>query len=108
MMKLNLIFLTFLCIGFAKLGIAGDVPKQNVTPYIKDDMIAGTTVIRDTILAPSEIIVAKVRANEQVKAVLVNQAITAKTIRLNPRARTFVEDYMRSHSKSLNEMKDWG
>ena len=105
---MKLLFLTFLSIGLANLGIAGDYPKQSVTPFIKEAAVIQDKSAGDTALTPSESIVAKVAPNEQVKAVLVNQAIAAKTIRLNPRAKTFVEDYMRSHSKSLNEMKDWG
>lgn len=33
---------------------------------------------------------------------------TSTSVRLNPRAMTFVEDYMEKHSEDLLEMKDWG
>lgn len=47
-------------------------------------------------------------ATVDVESVIKNEAIAANTIRLNPRAKTFVADYTRSHSKLLNEMKVWG
>lgn len=33
---------------------------------------------------------------------------TEFTAKLNPKAVSFVEDYMESHTKKLNKMKDWG
>jgi membrane-bound lytic murein transglycosylase D len=33
---------------------------------------------------------------------------TEFTARLNPKAVSFVQDYMESHTKKLNKMKDWG
>lgn len=47
-------------------------------------------------------------ASVNVESVIKNEAIAANTIRLNPRAKSFVADYTKSHSKLLNEMKVWG
>jgi membrane-bound lytic murein transglycosylase D len=45
---------------------------------------------------------------EDVEAVIENQAIAANTIRLNPRAKTFVEDYTTKNRKYVIGIKDKG
>jgi membrane-bound lytic murein transglycosylase D len=57
---------------------------------------------------PAEVIAPAIDANADVVAVLENNAVNSKMIRLNPRAKSFVEDYMREHRKSMTAMKDWG
>ncbi|MEP7258595.1 MAG: lytic transglycosylase domain-containing protein, partial [Flavitalea sp.] len=64
--------------------------------------------VKDTLLTPSSVITGPLASNVDVEAVMVNQAIVAKTIRLNPRAKSFVQDYMVKHTKDLNDMKGWG
>jgi membrane-bound lytic murein transglycosylase D len=57
---------------------------------------------------PAEVIAPTINQNADVVAVLENNAVNSKLIRLNPRAKSFVEDYMREHRKSMTAMKDWG
>ena len=57
---------------------------------------------------PAEVITAPVTPDADLVAVLENDAITSKAIRLNPRAKSFVEDYMKDHRKSMMAMKVWG
>ena len=107
MMKLNvLLLLTLLNIGFAIPGMAGEGEKNNTVPLIRRYAIIQQE--KDTVLIPSSVITGPLASNVDVQAVLVNQAIVAKTIRLNPRAKSFVQDYMLKHTRDLNEMKGWG
>jgi membrane-bound lytic murein transglycosylase D len=57
---------------------------------------------------PAEVIAPAINSTADVVAVLENNAVNSKLIRLNPRAKSFVEDYMRQHRKSMMAMKDWG
>lgn len=58
--------------------------------------------------SPAQIIATPVKTNTDIEAVLVNQAITAKLIRLNPRAVSFVTDYRTRNTADLMGIKDWG
>jgi membrane-bound lytic murein transglycosylase D len=49
-----------------------------------------------------------VASTVDVASVIKNDAIAASTIRLNPRAKSFVQDYTRTHSKTLLQIKQWG
>lgn len=74
-------------------------------------LVVTASAVTDTTRIPSPAQVIKTPiapAATDVAAVMQNQAIAAKTIRLNPRAKSFVEDYMRQHRKSMMAMKDWG
>jgi membrane-bound lytic murein transglycosylase D len=62
-------------------------------------------VVTDTILTPAQVITKPLSTNTDVEAILVNQAIAAKTIRLNPRAKSFVNDYVSRNTKDLVGMK---
>ena len=67
--------------------------------------------VADTTKTPSPAQVIKepvATATVEIESVIKNNAINSNTIRLNPRAKSFVEDFTRSHSKSFNRMKEWG
>ena len=42
------------------------------------------------------------------KDLFVSAPVTPGTVQLNPRAISFVQDYMDKHNKHLEQMKDWG
>lgn len=86
MMKLTL----FVTLSLLLVGTAGAASDTTTTP------------------SPAQVISLPVKPNMDMEAMVQNNAITSKTIRLNPRARSFVEDYMKSHQKSFIAMKDWG
>lgn len=55
--------------------------------------------------SPSQVITQPIAATSvDVEAVIKNEAVNANMIRLNPRAKSFVEDYTKSHSKLLMNM----
>ena len=77
--------------------------------------ILGTASASDTTKTPSpaQVMTIPVEAVE-VESVIENQAIAANTIRLNPRAKTFVEDYTTRNRKDVMginnmfyEIGDW-
>jgi len=72
--------------------------------------ILGTASASDTTKTPSPAQVMTIPVTEvtDVDAVIVNQAIAANTIRLNPRAKTFVADYTSKNRKSVMGIKDKG
>lgn len=57
---------------------------------------------------PSQVIAANVVANADMAAVMQNSAVNAKTIRLNPRAKSFVLDYNKKNSKDLMVIREKG
>lgn len=57
---------------------------------------------------PAQVITKPVVPATAVESVIQNDAIAAKMIKLNPRAKTFVQDYMKSHRKTMTELKSWG
>src|SRR6476620_8852402 len=71
--------------------------------------ILGTASASDTTKTPSpaQVMTIPVEAVE-VESVIENQAIAANTIRLNPRAKTFVEDYTARNRKDVMGIKDKG
>lgn len=72
--------------------------------------LTGKLIAADTtqIPSPAQAITQPVTPNADVEAVMVNQAITAKTIRLNPKAASFVQDYVSKNTKSMMSLKAWG
>ncbi len=62
--------------------------------------------VRTPTPTPAEAIIQPVAANTDLAAIIENQAITDKTIRLNPKAVSFVLDYTNKYSKSLIHLKD--
>jgi membrane-bound lytic murein transglycosylase D len=74
-------------------------------------IVAQASATIDTMETPSPahvITQAVVAANADVESVIKNNAINASNIRLNPRAKSFVQDYTRSHGKFLLELKQTG
>lgn len=57
---------------------------------------------------PAQVMTLPLREAADVEAVIENQAIAANTIRLNPRAKTFVEDYTTKNRKDVMGIKDRG
>lgn len=70
----------------------------------------GTASAADTTQTPTpaQVINTPVTPNTDVEAVIQNSAVVAKTIRLNPRALSFVQDYTTKNKKHLMSIKDRG
>jgi membrane-bound lytic murein transglycosylase D len=58
--------------------------------------------------SPAQVITQPLSVVTDVESVIKNHAIAAKMIRLNPRAKSFVDDYTLKNRKSLILLKDWG
>lgn len=73
-------------------------------------LFIGTASATDTTQTPTPatVINEPVTPNADVKAIVVNNAIIEKNIRLNPRAVSFVQDYMNKHTKNMMGIKEWG
>lgn len=75
--------------------------KKPATTLSKKHLVT----LRDTVLAPAKL-------NDTTKAAIPDlfEASTsaANGVRLNPRAVSFVQDYMETYSKDLLKLKDWG
>lgn len=72
--------------------------------------ILGTASASDTTKtsSPARVLTIPVAGAADVEGVIENQAISANTIRLNPRAKTFVDDYTTRNRKSVLGIKDKG
>lgn len=70
----------------------------------------GTAQAGDTTQTPTpaQVISAQVAANADLEAVMQNSAVTAKTIRLNPRAKSFVQDYTIKNKKDVMAIRERG
>lgn len=88
MMKLKFFLTTFSLLVIATAQADIDTTKSPIPAEVINTPIVPTTV--------------------DIESVINNEAIIANTIRLNPRAKSFVEDYRKSHTKLLMEMKTWG
>ena len=73
-------------------------------------LILGTAHASDTTTTPSpaQVFNKPIAALIEVESVNRNQAIVEKTVRLNPRAKTFVQDYTLKNRKHLIVLKDKG
>jgi len=101
MMKRKLIFYCMLAVLFvrtASAGEAGSRPGTSLNP-VKDTTQTPT---------PAQTIIRPLLPNNDFEAIMANQAFADKTIRLNPRAVSFVQDYMSRNGKDLEEIKGWG
>jgi membrane-bound lytic murein transglycosylase D len=86
MMKLTLIFATLTLF----VGTANAASDTTTTP------------------SPAKVITLPLTASADVETVMLNQAAASKMVRLNPRARTFVNDYIKEYSSYMTDMKGWG
>jgi membrane-bound lytic murein transglycosylase D len=58
--------------------------------------------------SPAQAISAPVTASNNVEAVMKNSAVAARIIRLNPRAKSFVQDYTARNRKDLMQIRETG
>lgn len=72
--------------------------------------ILGSARATDTTktLSPAQVFTTPVAASLDVEASMQNEAIAANTIRLNPRAKSFVEDYTNKNRRYVLNIKDKG
>jgi len=72
--------------------------------------ILGTASASDTTKTPgpAQVMTIPVTEATDVEAMIENEAVAAKTVRLNPRAKTFVEDYTTRNRKDVMGIKDKG
>lgn len=115
-MKQKLFILSVFCFGLLSMAFAnngdGGKKKKSTSPAPKKAVVksAGrvkTTILRDTIQAPAKV----TDTNETSingNADLFDVTTSTNGVKLNPRAVSFVQDYMETHTKDLLKMKDWG
>jgi membrane-bound lytic murein transglycosylase D len=97
MMNPKLLFacpLAVLCMTFTTMG-ASTLPRK------------AARTSGDTTEAPSQITTKTVAPNVDALTIIENEAVNAKMIRLNPRALTFVSNYM-IKNKGIIGIKEWG
>lgn len=113
--KAIIFLLTFLGFALASNANGGDKgPKKPAQASTSKKQVKKPTTtlskkrlvtLRDTVLAPAKL-------NDTTKAAIPDlfEASTgaANGVRLNPRAVSFVQDYMETYSKDLLKLKDWG
>ena len=113
-MKRKLVILSILCLGLIALAWAGNgegdkkkgsVPatKSTVSKPKKTTQATVKKILRDTVQAPG-----KMEMNAGLTE-LFEAGILSSTsgVRLNPRAVSFVQDYMETHGEDLLKMKGW-
>lgn len=113
-MKQKLFILSVFCFGLLTMAFAnngGDKKKKTTTVAKKAAVKPGakirSTILRDTIQAPGKV------ADTNETSIASNTDLfevsgSANAVKLNPRAVSFVQDYMETHTKDLLKMKDWG
>jgi membrane-bound lytic murein transglycosylase D len=85
--------------------------KRNLFFCTLSLLVIGTAKATDTATTPTPAQVITqpfIPAAVELEAVVENQAYMAKTVRLNPRAKSFVEDYTTKNRKGMMLLKDWG
>jgi membrane-bound lytic murein transglycosylase D len=106
MMKQKLFILSVFCFGLLTMALANDGGKKKKTASsaTKAPVKLTTRTLRDTIQAPGKVD----ESNNNSKNAIPDLFETAANgVKLNPRAVSFVQDYMETHSKDLLKMKDW-
>lgn len=114
-MKQKLFILSVFCFGLLTMAFAnngGDKKKKSTTTTSKKAAVKSvskvkSTILRDTIQAPAKV----ADTNETsiaTNADLFDVSSSSNGVKLNPRAVSFVQDYMETHTKDLLKMKDWG
>ncbi|MBC7848985.1 MAG: lytic transglycosylase domain-containing protein [Chitinophagaceae bacterium] len=120
MMKQKLFVLGIFCFGVLTIAIAGDDKKKKsatattrstvkpVSKPSKSTIKVKSTILRDTIQAPAKVDDAKPVVAPAIPDLFESATNAANGVKLNPRAVSFVQDYMEVNSKELLKMKDWG
>lgn len=108
-MKQKLLIISILCLGWLSMAMAetggGKKPSTATSRSQKAKKQVTSKVLRDTIQAPG-----KDGSAENANSIPDLFDLTAPSengVKLNPRAVSFVQDYMESHGKDLLKMKDW-
>ena len=113
--KAIILLLTFLGFALASSANGGlkDPKKPSITSKSKKPVKKPSTTIskkhvvtlRDTVLAPAKL---KDTTKLAIPDLFEASNSAANGVRLNPRAVSFVQDYMETYSKDLLKLKDWG
>ena len=113
-MKRKLVIASILCLGLFTLAWAGNgdkdkkkgsVPtkKSTVSKPQKTSQPTVNKILRDTVQAPG-----KMELNAGLEELFEAGAMASTSgVRLNPRAVSFVQDYMENHGEDLLKMKNW-
>lgn len=108
-MKRKLFIASLLCMVWISMSSASGRPVRSLTDTSKAGKAlapkasAHTFFLNDTTESP-----AKAADNKAAFSELFDNENTSTNVRLNPRAITFVKDYMDKHSDDLLDMKEWG
>ena len=110
MMKQKLLFLGFFCFGLITITLAGNggKKKKNSTTESKSANKIRSKILRDTVQASGKLGDTNISAAVAIPDLFETVSNSSNGVRLNPRAVSFVQDYMETHSKDLLKMKDWG
>lgn len=113
--KAIIFLLTFLGFALASSANGGlkDPKKPSTTSKSKKPVKKPSTTLskkhvvtlRDTVLAPAKL---KDTTKLAIPDLFEASNSTVNGVRLNPRAVSFVQDYMETYSKDLLKLKDWG
>lgn len=110
MMKQKLLFLGIFCLGLFTISFAGNGGKKKNASNASKRSVQKSKAItkKDTILAPGKESDSTIAPAVAIPDLFETTAGSSNGVKLNPRAVSFVQDYMETNSKDLLKIKDWG
>lgn len=109
-MKQKLLFLGIFCLGLFTISFAGNGGKKKNASNASKRSVQKSKAItkKDTILAPGKESDSTIAPAVAIPDLFETTAGSSNGVKLNPRAVSFVQDYMETNSKDLLKIKDWG
>lgn len=112
MMKQKLLFLGIFCLGLFTIALAGNGGRKKSastsTTARKSALKSKTLTKKDTIQASEKKGDSIIAPAVAIPDLFETTAGSSNGVKLNPRAVSFVQDYMEANSKDLLKIKDWG
>jgi len=114
-MAQKLFIISVFCLAFVGMAMADNGSRKKKTAATAKAKNSSTKtngrktlVLSDTTEAPAKTTEAAVAKKNAIPDLFEASANGSNGVKLNPRAVSFVQDYMETHSKDLLKMKDWG
>lgn len=110
-MKQKLLFLGIFCLGLFTIALAGNGGKKksaSSSTSRKSAQKSKAITKKDTIQAPEKTSDSTIAPAVAIPDLFETTAGSSNGVKLNPRAASFVQDYMEANSKDLLKIKDWG
>lgn len=109
-MKKKLLFLGIFCLGLFTISFAGNGGKKKNASNASKRSVQKSKAItkKDTIQAPGKESDSTIAPSVAIPDLFETTAGSSNGVKLNPRAVSFVQDYMETNSKDLLKIKDWG